>query len=63
VQDTLAEDGTFTLIEKQNLKRKSALIQYAMVDVTEGPINRPKKNQKAYYSGKKAAYAEDVGHS
>jgi hypothetical protein len=24
-----------------------------VVDVTESPINRPKKNQKEYYSGKK----------
>jgi hypothetical protein len=37
-------------------------IQYVVIDVTESPINRPKKDQKAYYSGKKTAYAEDAGH-
>jgi hypothetical protein len=54
VEDTLKEDGTFALPGKQMLKRKSASIQYVVVDVTESPINRPKKNQKAYYSGKKS---------
>ena len=55
VEDTLVEDGTFALPEKKVLKRKSASIEYIVVDVTESPINRPKKNQKEYYSGKKNA--------
>jgi hypothetical protein len=38
---------------KKKLKRKSDSIQYVVVDVAESPINRPKKDQKAYYSGKK----------
>jgi hypothetical protein len=50
---TLAKDGTFALPGKRVLKRKSASIEYIVVDVTESPINRPKKDQKAYYSGKK----------
>jgi hypothetical protein len=62
VEDTLAEDGTFALPGKKKLKRKSASIQYVVVDVTESPINRPKKDQKEYYSGKKTAHAEDAGH-
>jgi hypothetical protein len=53
VEDTLKEDGTFALPGKKKLKRKSDSIQYVVVDVTESPINRPKKDQKAYYSGKK----------
>jgi hypothetical protein len=62
VEDTLVKDGTFALPGKKKLKRKSPLIQYVVVDVTESPINRPKKDQKAYYSGKKTAYPEDAGH-
>ena len=62
VEDTLVKDGTFALPGKKKLKRKSASIQYVVVDVTESPINRPKKNQKEYYSGKKTAYPEDSGH-
>jgi hypothetical protein len=54
VEDTLVRDGTFALPGKKALKRKSASIQYVAVDVTESPINRPKEDQKAYYSGKKA---------
>ena len=54
VEDTLVKDGTFALPGKKVLKRKSPSIQYLVVDVTESPINRPKKEQKAYYSGKKS---------
>jgi hypothetical protein len=62
VEDTLTEDGTFALPGKQKLKRKSEAIRYVVVDVTESPVNRPKKGQKEYYPGKKTAYAEDAGH-
>jgi hypothetical protein len=55
VEDTLVKYGTFALPEKKVLKRKSSSIQYIVVDVTESPINRPKKNQEEYYSGKKNA--------
>jgi len=53
VEDTLVKDGTFALPGKKVLKKKSSAIEYIVVDVTESPINRPKKNQKDYYSGKK----------
>ena len=55
VEDTLVKDGTFKLAGKNALKRKSASIEHIVVDVTESPINRPKENQKEYYSGKKNA--------
>jgi hypothetical protein len=55
VEDTLVKDGTFALPGKRVLKRKSSSIEYILVDVTESPINRSKKNQKEYYSGKKNA--------
>ena len=54
VEDTLEKDGTFALPGKKVLKRKSASIEHIVVDV-ESPINRPQKNQKEYYSGKKNA--------
>ncbi|GHT69863.1 hypothetical protein FACS1894110_20180 [Spirochaetia bacterium] len=62
VEDTLVKDGTFALPGKKVLKRKSGTIQYIVVDVTESPINRPKKGQKEYYSGKKTPHAEDASH-
>jgi hypothetical protein len=55
VEDTLVKDGSFALPGKKVLKRKTESIQYIVVDVTESPINRPKRGQKAYYSGKKSA--------
>ena len=55
VEDTLVKDGTFALPGKRILKKKSSAIEYIVVDVTESPINRPKNNQKEYYSGKKNA--------
>jgi hypothetical protein len=54
VEDTLVKDGTFALAGKKALKRKSGTIRYIVVDVTESPVNRPKRGQKAYYSGKKS---------
>jgi hypothetical protein len=47
VEDTLIKDGSFALPGKKALKRKSEAIQYVGVDVTESPLNRPKKGQKA----------------
>jgi hypothetical protein len=54
VEDTLVKDGVFALPGKRVLKRKSESIKYIVVDVRESPINRPKKGQKEYYSGKKS---------
>jgi hypothetical protein len=60
VEETLTKDGTFALPRKKKLKRKSVSMQYVVVDVTESPINRLQKNQKAYYSGKKTTHAEEA---
>ena len=40
-------------------KKASGTIEYIIVDVTESPIQRPKKGQKEYYSGKKTSYNKD----
>jgi len=55
VENTLAKDKTFKLPDKKVLKKASNTIDYIIVDVTESPIQRPKKGQKDYYSGKKNA--------
>jgi len=55
VENTLAKDKTFKLPDKRVLKETSDTIEYIVVDVTESPIQRPKKDQKEYYSGKKNA--------
>jgi hypothetical protein len=55
VENTLAKDKTFKLPDKKVLKKADGSIEYIVVDVTESPVQRPKKVQKEYYSGKKSA--------
>jgi len=55
VENVLSKDKTFKLPDKKVLKKASNTIEYIIVDVTESPIQRPKKDQKEYYSGKKNA--------
>ena len=54
VENTLAQEKTFKLPDKKVLKKASGSIEYIVVDVTESPVQRPKKGQKEYYSGKKS---------
>jgi predicted DNA-binding protein YlxM (UPF0122 family) len=53
VENTLSKDKTFKLPGKKVLKKASSTIEYIVVDVTESPVQRPKRGQKEYYSGKK----------
>jgi hypothetical protein len=62
VEDTLSQDKTFSLPGKRKLKRKSAAIGYIAVDVTESPVNRPKKPKRALFGQKEAPYAENAGN-
>lgn len=55
VENTLEKDQAFKLPDKKVLKEASDAVQYIVVDVIESPIQRPKKGQKEYYSGKKSA--------
>jgi predicted DNA-binding protein YlxM (UPF0122 family) len=55
VEDTLSQDKTFSLPGKRKLKRKSAAIEYIVIDVTESPINRPKKTKKSTIRAKRSA--------
>ena len=53
VENTLLKDKTFKLPGKKVLKEASGTIEYIIIDVAESPVERPKKGQKEYYSGKK----------
>jgi hypothetical protein len=46
VEDTLIKDGTFRLPVEKVLRKSDDTIQYAIADVTESPIERPKKNKQ-----------------
>jgi predicted DNA-binding protein YlxM (UPF0122 family) len=55
VEDVLSKDKTFLLPEKKVLKKETASIEYIVVDVTESPINRPKKTKKSGIQARKSA--------
>lgn len=53
VEETLIKSGLFNLAGKKALIDPNTDIELILVDTTETPIERPKKGQKRYYSGKK----------
>ena len=53
VENVLIANGKFALPSKRVLLTKTSKIEVVIVDVTEQEIERPKKGQKQYYSGKK----------
>ena len=55
VENILIVSGKFALPSKRVLLTETSKIEVILVDVTEQEIERPKKGQKKYYSGKKNA--------
>jgi hypothetical protein len=53
VEQILIKDGTFSLPSKRELTKENSAVSIAIIDVTECETERPKRNQKAAYSGKK----------
>src|SRR5215469_3964116 len=47
VENTLMKDGRFELPGKKVLKKALAINEFIIIDVTESPINRPKKTKKS----------------
>jgi hypothetical protein len=54
VEDMLGKDKTFQLPGKRILKTPGDTIQYVVVDVTESPIERPKKAKKSIIREKRS---------
>jgi len=54
VENTLKKDGTFKLPGKKVLKEADGTIEYIVVDVTESPVNRPKKTKKPIIPAKRS---------
>lgn len=48
IEDTLTKSRTFTLPGKKSLAYSDYQVQVVIVDVTESPIERPKKNKKGF---------------
>lgn len=53
VEDALMQSGRFRLPGKKRLVKGFGRPQVVVMDVTETPIERPKRQQKQFYSGKK----------
>ena len=53
VESVLIRSGLFALDGKKALLNPDMEIEIVVVDTTEIPIERPKKGQRKYYSGKK----------
>ncbi|BAQ63342.1 IS5 family transposase [Geminocystis sp. NIES-3709] len=53
IEKILLKSGYFSLGGKKELIKKENEIKAVLIDVTEIAIERPKKRQKIYYSGKK----------
>jgi len=53
VEDILIKDGTFALPGRKTLLSDDSDYVVILIDGTESPIERPKKRQRRYYSGKK----------
>ena len=53
VEEALIRSGEFKLPGKKKLVQPTIEYEVIVVDTTETPIQRPKNNQRQYYSGKK----------
>ena len=53
VEEALIKSGEFSLPGKKKLVQPTIEYDVIVVDTTETPIQRPKNNQRKYYSGKK----------
>ncbi|GHV09539.1 hypothetical protein FACS189485_22250 [Spirochaetia bacterium] len=61
VEDTLKKPPDFKLPGKKILKEETSAIQYVVVDVTESPVQRPKKTKRVVFRQEKAPYDKDAG--
>lgn len=53
VENTLIKHPDFVLLGRKALLERDVVKEDILIDATETPIQRPKKGQKLYYSGKK----------
>ena len=54
VEDTLIRSGRFSLPGKKALLQPDSVLEVVVVDVTESPVERPKKNNDKCFRAKKS---------
>ena len=58
VETALIRSGLFELPGKKQLLDPNFVAALVVIDATETPIERPKKGQKRFYSGKKKRHTQ-----
>jgi Helix-turn-helix of DDE superfamily endonuclease len=53
IEDTLIKHPDFALPGRKALEKSDMEYEVILIDATESPIERPKRKQRHYYSGKK----------
>ena len=53
VEDTLIKDGKFSLPGRKALLKSNVEYEIVLIDATESPIERPKKNKNGFIPGKR----------
>lgn len=53
VEDTLIKDGKFSLPGRKALLKSDVEYEVVLIDATESPIERPKKNKNGFIPGKR----------
>jgi hypothetical protein len=53
IEDIIIQDKRYHLSGKKELLKSENSIEVVIIDVGESPLERPKKKQRSYYSGKK----------
>jgi len=61
VEDTLIKDGTFCLPGKKALLKSDMEYEVILIDVTETPVERPKRGKILLFREEKATYTKDPG--
>lgn len=56
IEDILIKSGSFSIDGRKRLNINHNPLTAVIIDATETPIERPKKGQKGYYSGKKKGH-------
>jgi len=54
VEDTLVRDGTFSLPGRKELLKSDTDIEVVLIDATESPVQRPKKNSADTTRGRRS---------
>ncbi len=62
IEDTLIKDGTFSLPGRKALLKSDVEYEVVLIDATESPIERPKKNKSTSIPEKEKTHVKDTNY-